>query len=104
MEKSNEDMIKTLTKTDRRNAYLYCKFRDEQYALSDEYAKRHGFSMRSLLIVNAFYYAKDGMTQKEICLRTFNSKQTISLIIKRKLLIQKIRLSYESRIPFVLFD
>ena len=78
-------MIKTLTKTDRRNAYLYCKFRDEQYALYDEYAKRHGFSMRSLLIVNALYYAKDGMTQKEICLRTFNSKQTVSLIIKQLL-------------------
>ena len=30
-----------MKKNDKRNAYLYCKFRDEQYALYDEYAKRH---------------------------------------------------------------
>ena len=31
-----------MTKEDKKNAYLYCKFRDEQFALYDEYAKRHG--------------------------------------------------------------
>ena len=71
-----------MTKEDRRNAFLYCKLRDEQYALYDEYAKRNGLSMKSLLVLNALYYAKDGITQKAICERTFNSKQTVSLIIK----------------------
>ena len=31
-----------MNKEDRKNAYLYCKFRDEQFALYDEYAKRNG--------------------------------------------------------------
>ena len=71
-----------MTKEDRKNAYLYCKFRDEQFALYDEYAKRHGMMMKTLLVVNALFYAKDGMTQAEICKRTFQSKQTVNSIIK----------------------
>ena len=74
-----------MTKEDRKNAYLYCKFRDEQFALYDEYAKRHGMLMKTLLVVNALFYAKDGMTQTEICKRTFQSKQTVNLIIKNLL-------------------
>lgn len=74
-----------MTREDKRNAFLYCKFRDEQFSLYDEYAKRHGLSMKSLLVINALYYAKNGMTQTEICRRTFNSKQTVSLIIKNLL-------------------
>ncbi|MMZ49466.1 MarR family protein [compost metagenome] len=74
-----------MTKNDRKNAYLYCKFRDEQYALYDEYAKKNGLLMKTLLVLNALYYAKDGMTQKEISKRTFNTKQTVNLIIKNLL-------------------
>ncbi len=74
-----------MTKEDRKNAYLYCKFRDEQFALYDEYAKRNGMMMKTLLVVNVLFYAKDGMTQKEICQRTFQSKQTVNLIIKNLL-------------------
>ena len=74
-----------MTKEDRKNAYLYCKFRDEQFALYDEYAKRHGMMMKTLLVVNVLFYAKDGMTQKDICQRTFQSKQTVNLIIKNLL-------------------
>lgn len=74
-----------MTKEDKRNAYLYCKFRDEQFALYDEYAKRHGMLMKTLLVVNVLFYAKDGMTQTEICKRTFQSKQTVNLIIKNLL-------------------
>ena len=74
-----------MTKEDKRNAYLYCKFRDEQYALYDEYAKRTGLLMKTLLVLNALYYAKEGMTQKEITDRTFQSKQTVNLIIKNLL-------------------
>lgn len=74
-----------MTKEDRRNAYLYCKFRDEQFALYDEYAKRHGMLMKTLLVVNVLFYAQEGMTQTEICRRTFQSKQTVNLIVKNLL-------------------
>ena len=74
-----------MTGEDRKNAYLYCKFRDEQFALYDEYAKRHGMLMKTLWVVNALFYNKDGMTQTEICKRTFQSKQTVNLIIKNLL-------------------
>lgn len=74
-----------MTKEDKKNAYLYCKFRDEQLALYDEYAKRHGMLMKTLLVVNVLFYARDGMTQTEICRRTFQSKQTVNLIIKHLL-------------------
>ena len=71
-----------MTKEDKKNAYLYCKFRDQQYALYDEYAKRHGMLMKTLLVLNALFYAKEGMTQAEICRRTFQSKQTVNSIIR----------------------
>lgn len=74
-----------MTKEDKKNAYLYCKFRDEQFAVYDEYAKRHGILMKTLLVVNVLFYAKDGMTQTDICRRTFQSKQTVNLIIKNLL-------------------
>lgn len=74
-----------MTREDKKNAYLYCKFRDEQFALYDKYAKRHGMMMKTLLVVNALFYTKDGMTQAEICKRTFHSKQTVNLIIKHLL-------------------
>lgn len=76
-----------MNKEAKRNAYLYCKFRDEQFALYDEYAKRHGMMMKTLLVVNALFYAQEGMTQTEICRRTFQSKQTVNLIVKN-LLVQ----------------
>ena len=74
-----------MTKEDKKNAYLYCKFRDEQFALYDEYAKRHGVLMKTLLVLNALFYSQDGMTQTEICRKTFQSKQTVNLIIKNLL-------------------
>lgn len=74
-----------MTKEDKKNAYLYCKFRDEQFALYDEYAKRNGMMMKTLLVVNVLFYAKEGMTQKEISQRTFQSKQTVNLIIRNLL-------------------
>lgn len=78
-----------MTKEDRKNAYLYCKFRDEQFALYDEYAKRNGILMKTLLVVNVLFYdkvyEKGGMTQRDICARTFQSKQTVNLIIQNLL-------------------
>ena len=78
-----------MTKEDRKNAFLYCKFRDEQFALYDAYAKRHGMLMKTLLVVNLLFYdqfyGKGGMTQAEICQKTFQSKQTVNLIVKNLL-------------------
>lgn len=71
-----------MTKQDRKNTFLYCKFRDEQFALYDEYAKSNGLLMKTFLVLNVLFYAKDGMTQKDICDRTFQSKQIVSSIVK----------------------
>lgn len=74
-----------MTREDKKNAYLYCKFRDEQLSLYHEYAKRHGMLLNTLLVVNVLFYAEDGLTQREICGRTFQSKQTVNLIIRNLL-------------------
>ena len=74
-----------MTKEDKKNAYLYCKFRDEQFASYDEYAKRNGMLMKTLLVVNVLFYAKDGLMQRDICDKTFQTKQTVNLIIQHLL-------------------
>lgn len=74
-----------MTKEDKKNAYLYCKFRDEQFAMYDAYAKRHGMLMKTLLVVNVLFYAPDGLTQRDICDKTFQSKQSVNLVIKNLL-------------------
>lgn len=77
--------MKKASREDRRNAFLYCKFRDQQFALYDEYVKKQGLLMKTFLVLNALFYAKAGLTQKEICDKTFQSKQTVNLIIKNLL-------------------
>lgn len=72
-----------MDKESRKNAFLYCKFRDEQFALYDEYAKSAGITLNTFLVLNVLYYAEEGMTQKEICARTFQSKQAVSAIVKK---------------------
>ena len=79
------ERIMEMTKQDKKNAFLYCKFRDEQFALYDAYAKKNGMLMKTLLVLNVLYYAKTGMTQRDICEKTFQSKQTVNLIIKNLL-------------------
>lgn len=74
-----------MTKEDKKNAYLYCKFRDVQFAMYDAYAKRHGMLMKTLLVVDAVFYASDGLTQRDICDKTFQSKQSVNLVIKNLL-------------------
>lgn len=69
------------SKEARRNAFLYCKFRDEQYALYDAFAKENGMLMNTFLVYNALFYAENGLTQSEICSIIHHSKQTVSLII-----------------------
>lgn len=93
-----------MTKQDKKNAYLYCKFRDEQYALYDEYAKKNGMLMKTLLVLNVLYYAKAGMTQRDICQKTFQSKQTVNLIIKNLLKDEYVTVSNDAengRIKYV---
>ena len=46
---------------------------------------RNGMIMKTLLVTNVLFYSKDGMTQTEICKRTFQSKQTVNLIIRNLL-------------------
>ena len=74
-----------MNREDKKNAYLYCKFRDRQMALYDEYSKKHGMLLNTLLITNVLFYAKNGMTQREISARTFLSKQTVNLIVGKLL-------------------
>lgn len=74
---------KPVDKLSRRNALVYCRLRDEQFSLYDAFAKRHGMLTNTLLVVNALFYAKDGLTQRQICEATFESKQTVSLIVAR---------------------
>ena len=74
-----------MKKEDKKNAYLYCKFRDEQFALYDAFAKRNGIMMNTFLVLNVLFYAKEGLTQRDICDKTFQSKQTVNLIIKHLL-------------------
>ena len=77
--------MRDIDKQARKNAFLYCTFRDKQFALYDAFAKEKGMTMNTLLVVNALFYAKDGLTQSEICATVHHSKQTVSLIVKRLL-------------------
>lgn len=47
------------------------------------------------MVVNALFYAKEGMTQRDICVRTFQSKQTVNLIIRN--LLSKAQVTVEER-------
>lgn len=67
----------------RRNAYIYCALRERQYARYDRHARDNGLSMKAFLVVNALFYAPDGLTQARICEMTLNSRQTVSLVAKR---------------------
>ena len=78
--------MRDIDKQARKNAFLYCTFRDKQFALYDAFAKEKGMTMNTLLVVNALFYAKDGLTaEREICATVHHSKQTVSLIVKRLL-------------------
>ncbi len=67
----------------RRNAYRYCMLRDQQFSLYDAFAKRNGMTAKSLMVVNALFYAKDGITQRDIAARVYESKQAVNLVVKR---------------------
>ena len=41
--------------------------------------------MNTFLVLNVLFYAKDGLTQRDVCDRIYQSKQTVNLIIKNLL-------------------
>lgn len=63
----------------KKNGNSFCIFWNQRYIKL----------MKTLLVVNVLFYdafyQKGGMTQKEICRRTLQSKQTVNLIIKNLL-------------------
>ena len=67
----------------RRNAYIYCALRERQYARYDRHARDNGLTMQAFLVVNALFYAPEGLAQARICEMTLNSRQTVSLVTKR---------------------
>lgn len=83
-------------KETKKNAYLYCKFRDMQFASYDTYVKSKGMLMNPFLVLNALYYAKDGYSQSEICQIVRLSKQIVSVII--------IKLFNDNYVEYVLDD
>ncbi|MEE0949318.1 MarR family winged helix-turn-helix transcriptional regulator [Streptococcus equinus] len=64
------------------NAKKYARLRDEQYALFENYAKKHGLNSKSLLVFMWIYHNSYGMTQESIAKRTFSTKQVIQAIVK----------------------
>lgn len=65
-----------------QNVLRYVRLRDTQFDIYVRYAKRFRIPVKSLFVLNALYYAPEGCTQMEICLRAYSSKQTVSAIIK----------------------
>lgn len=64
------------------NAKKYARLRDDQYALFENYAKKHGLNSKSLLVFMWIYHNPLGMTQERIAKRTFSTKQVIQAIVK----------------------
>ena len=58
----------------------YCRLRDRQYAVYHKCAKQNGLSTNELFVLDILWFAKDGITQKEICERLSANKQTIASI------------------------
>ena len=65
-----------------KNVVHYVRLRDTQFDVYVRYAKRFGIPVKSLFVLNALYYTPDGCNQREICLKAYSSKQTVSAIIK----------------------
>lgn len=61
----------------------YCWLRDQQYAVFERYARKHGLTAKELFILEVLTFAKDGCTQTEICECISVSKQTVNAAIKK---------------------
>lgn len=65
-----------------KNVVRYVRLRDMQFDVYVRYAKRFGIPVKSLFVLNVLYYAKEGCTQMEICVKAYSSKQAVGAIIK----------------------
>lgn len=61
----------------------YCRLRDVQFAVYEQYARKHNLSAKELFVLDLIWFAPDGCMQTEICERLSATKQTISAIIKK---------------------
>lgn len=61
----------------------YCRLRDRQYAVYHKCAKQNGLSTNELFVLDILWFAKNGITQKEICERLSANKQTIASIVNK---------------------
>ncbi len=61
----------------------YCRLRDRQYAVYHKCAKQNGLSTNELFVLDILWFAKNGITQKEICERMSANKQTIASIVNK---------------------
>lgn len=65
-----------------QNVIRYVRLRDMHFDVYVRYARRFSIPVKSLFVLNALYYAPEGCTQMEICLKAYSSKQTVSAIVK----------------------
>ena len=61
----------------------YCRLRDRQYAVYHKCAKQNGLSTNELFVLDILWFAKNGITQKEISERLSANKQTIASIVNK---------------------
>ncbi|MGT2928765.1 MarR family winged helix-turn-helix transcriptional regulator [Streptococcus dentasini] len=63
-------------------AQQYAMLRDEQFSLIESYARQHGMTSKSFLVLMWIYNRPMGMTQESLAKRTFSTKQVIQAIVK----------------------
>ncbi len=73
----------TVTKEINGLVNAYCRLRDRQYAVYARCAKRHNLTVNELFVLDILWFAPEGCTQKEICVRLSANKQTIAAVTAR---------------------
>lgn len=60
----------------------YARYRDEQFSVFENYARKNSMNSKSMLVLMWIYYGTGDMTQDLIAKRTYSTKQVIQAIIK----------------------
>lgn len=60
---------------------LYARFRDHQFSLYEDYARKQGLQSKSLLILLWLYHSPCGITQEAIVRHTYSTKQVVHATI-----------------------
>ncbi|GJM47847.1 MarR family winged helix-turn-helix transcriptional regulator [Weissella soli] len=60
----------------------YARYRDEQFSVFENYARKNSLNSKSMLVLMWIYYSQGAMTQDLIAKRTYSTKQVIQAIIK----------------------